>query len=141
MDIVNIEVKFSEKYFSFEDLRVVIEVFLLVMGGLNFLVVLIVVKEVFEDSGVCENVVYVFVVILDKRFGVSEENVKNVGKLLEDFGILVVFVVIGNEVDEKELEWVISDEDNVIDVNVDEEFEILMEMILVKINGTLLLLF
>ena len=136
-DTANIEVKFSEKYSSLEDLRAAIEALLPVTGGSNLPAALTAAKEAFEDSGVRENAAHVLVVISDKRSGASEENVKNAGKPLEDSGIVVVPVAIGNEVDKIELEWATSDEDNVIDVKADEEPEILMEMILAKINGTL----
>ena len=51
---------------------------------------------------------------MDKRSDSDSEEVQNKAKPLEDDGVLVIPVALGNEADQQELLKTISDEDNLI---------------------------
>lgn len=140
-DTANINIRFSEKYASLKDLMTAIQALPAVTGGSNLPAALTAAKEAFEDSGVRKDSTHVLVVFTDKRSGAAEEDVKSAARPLEDSGIVIIPVAIGNEIDNEELEWATSDNDNVVDVGTDEEPVNLMEMILGKINSKLFLFY
>ena len=134
-DKANINITFSEKYASLNDLMIAIQALPAVTGNPNLPAALTAAKEAFEDSGVRKDSTHVLVVFTDKRSGAAEEDVKTAARPLEDSAIVVIPVAIGNEIDNEELEWATSDKDNVVDVGTEEEPANLMEMILAKINS------
>ena len=134
-DSANINIKFSEKYPSLEDLKAAIKALLPVSGGSNLPGALTAAKEAFEDSGVRKDATHVLVVITDKRSGASEDDIKKAAKPLQESGIVVIPVAIGNQVNAQELGSTTSDKKNVISVGVEEDPQNLMELIMAKING------
>ena len=137
-DTANINIKFSETYPSIEDLKAAIQAMLPVTGGSNLTEALSAAKEAFEDSGVRKDAIHVLVVITDKTSGASEDAIKKAAKPLQESGIVVIPVGIGNQVSTKELEGTTDNEENVITVGVEEDPKNLMEMIMTIINGMIL---
>ena len=109
-----------------------------VTGGSNISAALSAAKEAFEDSGVRKDATHVLVVITDKASGASEDVIKKAAKPLQESGIVVIPVGIGNQVSAKDLDGATDNEENVITVDVEEDPKNLMEMILAKINGMVL---
>ena len=134
-DSANIIVRFSEKYSSLDQLKTSIEALLPATGGASLTEALTAAEQAFQDSGVRKDATHVLVVITDKRSGESEGDVENAAKPLEESGIVVIPVGIGNEVNTKELDVITSNKDNVILVDEDEDPNNLMEMIMAKVNG------
>lgn len=135
-DTANINVKFSEKYPTLEDLKNVIQALLPVTGGSNLTVALAAAKQAFEDSGVRKDATHVLVIITDKASGASGDDIEKSATPLQESGIVVIPVGIGNQVNSQELEGT-TDKDTVITVGTDEDPRNLMEMILAKLNGML----
>ena len=103
-DYANINIKFSEKYPSLEDLQAAIKALLPHTGGSNLPAALAAAKEAFEDSGVRKHATHVLVVLTDNRSGSSIDGIKKTAKPLQDSGIVVIPVGIGNQVNIQELE-------------------------------------
>ena len=53
-------------------------------------------------------------IFTDKRTGIDKDQLKNAAKPLEDKGVVIVSVAIGNEADAQELGQVTEDPDNVV---------------------------
>lgn len=134
-DRANVNIKFSEKYPSIEDLKAAVQAMLPVTGGSNISAALSAAKEAFKDNGVRKDATHVLVVITDKASGASEDVIKKAAKPLQESGIVVIPVGIGNRVSTKELDGATDNEENVITVDVEEDPKNLMEMIMAKING------
>ena len=134
-DSANIIVRFSEKYSTLDQLKTAIEALLPATGGSSLTEALTAAKQAFQDSGARKNAMHVLVVFTDKGSGESEDAVEKAAKPLEESGIVVIPVGIGDQVDDKELDVVTSDKDNVILVDEKENPNNLMEIIMAKVNG------
>lgn len=134
-DSANVNIKFSETYPNLEDLKAAVKALLPVTGSSNLPAALIAAKEAFEDSGVRKDATHVLVVFTDKRSGATEDDTKKAAKPLQDSGIVVIPVAIGNQANAQELEGATSDKDNVISVGTEEDPQNLMGMIMAKVNG------
>ena len=134
-DSASIIIRFSEKYSSLDQLKRSIEALPLRTGGSSLTQALEASKNAFQDSGVRKDATHVLVVITDKRSGESQDDVEEAAKPLEESGIVVIPVGIGDRVDDKELEIITSNEDNVILVEEEEDPDNLMVLIMEKING------
>lgn len=134
-DSASIIIRFSEKYSSLDQLKAAIEALPISTGGSSVTEALQAAKNAFQDSGVRKDATHVLVVIMDKRSGEREDDVKKGAKPLEESGIVVIPVGIGDQVNNKELDIITSNEDNVILVDEGEDPDILMMLIMAKING------
>ena len=134
-DSANLIVRFSDKYSSLDKLKAFIEALPAVTGGASLTQALAAGKQAFQDSGVRKDAIHVLVVITDKRSGESQDVVEKAAKPLEDSGIVVIPVGIGNQVNVNELGEITSNKENVILVDEEEDPENLMEMIMAKVNG------
>lgn len=134
-DSANIIVRFSEKYSSLDQLKSSIEAMLPATGNSSLTEALAAAKQAFQDSGVRKDAIHVLVVITDKGSGESEDDVEKAAKPLEESGIVVIPVGIGDQVNTKELDVITPNKDNVILVDEEEDPNNLMEMIMAKVNG------
>lgn len=134
-DSASIIIRFSEKYSSLDQLKASIEALPISTGGSSLTEALQAAKNAFQDSGVRKDATHVLVVIMDKRSGEREDDVKKGAKPLEESGIVVIPVGIGDQVNDKELDIITSNKDNVILVDEGEDPDILMMLIMAKING------
>ena len=134
-DSANIIIRFSEKYSSLDQLKTSIEALPLRSGGSSLTEALKAAKNAFQDSGVRKDATHVLVVITDKRSGEREDDVRKAAKPLEESGIVVIPVGVGDQVNDKELDIITSNKDNVILVDEEEDPDNLMVLIMAKING------
>lgn len=134
-DSASIVIRFSEKYSSLDQLKASIEALPISTGGSSLTEALQAAKNAFQDSGVRKDATHVLVVIMDKRSGEREDDVKKGAMPLEESGIVVIPVGIGDQVNDKELDIITSNKDNVILVDEGEDPDILMMLIMAKING------
>ena len=137
-DSASIKGRFSEKYSNPDELKVAIKAFLPESGGSSLVKAMATAKQAFEDSGVRKDATHVLVIITDKSSGASENDLKAAAKPLEDSGIEVIPVAIGNQVNVGELEAITDDNDNVITAEPEENPGDLRDKIMEKvINGKL----
>ena len=134
-DSASIVIRFSEKYSSLDQLKASIEALPISTGGSSLTEAFQAAKNAFQDSGVRKDATHVLVVIMDKRSGEREDDVKKGAMPLEESGIVVIPVGIGDQVNDKELDIITSNKDNVILVDEGEDPDILMMLIIAKING------
>lgn len=135
-DSANIIIRFSEKYSSLDQLKTsIVALALPRTGGSSLSEALKAARNAFQDSGVRKDATHVLVVITDKRSGESEYDVEEAAKPLDESGIVVIPVGIGDQVDDKELNIITINENNVILVDEEEDPDNLMMLIMEKING------
>ena len=134
-DSANITIRFSEEYSSLNQLKTSIEALPLRTGGSSLTEALKAAKNAFQDSGVRKDAIHVLVVITDEGSGEREDDVEKAAKPLEESGIVVIPVGVGDQVDDKELKIITSNKDNVILVDEEEDPDNLMVLIMAKING------
>ena len=134
-DSANIIIRFSEKCSSLDQLKTSIEALPLRTGGSSLTEALEAAKNAFQDSGVRKGATHVLVVITDKRSGERESDVEKAAKPLEESGVVVIPVGIGDQVNDKELNIITSNKDNVILVDEEEDPDYLMVLIMAKLNG------
>lgn len=135
-DSASIIIRFSEKYSSLDQLKTSIGALPLRTGGSSLTEALKAAKNAFQDSGVRKDATHVLVVITDKRSGEREDDVEKAAKPLEESGIVVIPVGVGDQVNDKELNIITINKDNVILVDEEEDPDNLMVLIMAKINGT-----
>ena len=90
-------------------------------------------EVVFDSAGARPRAQKVLVVITDKESGRSPDDVKAASEVLENKGVKVIPVAIGNEADRKELQNITSDKENVIAVPPSEKPEKLGQDIMTKV--------
>ena len=90
-------------------------------------------KELFDEAPERPNARKVLVVITDKKSTSKLDDLKDTAKMLQDDGIKVIPVAIGDEVDHVELEETTSDETNVVNVTTDVDVIVLKEKIMAKV--------
>ena len=91
-------------------------------------------KELFDEAPERPNARKVLVVITDKKSTSKLDDLKETAKMLQDDGIKVIPVAIGDEVDHVELEETTSDETNVVNVTTDVDVIVLKEKIMAKVS-------
>ncbi len=90
-------------------------------------------KELFDEAQERPNARKVLVVIIDKKSTSKLDDVKASAKLLQDDGITVIPVVIGDEVDPVECGEITPDKTNVVNVTTDVDVMELKEKIMAKV--------
>lgn len=90
-------------------------------------------KELFDDAPERPNAWKVLVLITDAKSSSKLVDVKATAKMLQDDGIKVIPVAIGDEVDHVELEETTSDKTNVVNVTTDVYVIVLKEKIMSKV--------
>lgn len=129
----SIKVSFGDDFPTDEDLKNVITI----LSGSNELPALDEAlkkgKELFDDAQERPNARKVLVVITDKKSTSKLDDLKASAKMLQDNGIKVIPVAIGDEVDHVELEETTSDKTNVVNVTTDVDVIDLKEKIMSKV--------
>ena len=115
-NVVTTRVSFADKIPRPEDLKTLIEALPEVNGGSSLGKALKEANRVFDGSGVRPNAVKVLVVITDKSSGMTESNIRTAVTPLEDKGVKIIPVAIGDEADPTELVPATSDNIGVITV-------------------------
>lgn len=131
----NIFVRFSEKYSTIEELEASVDALPSATGGLSFTEVIESAKETFKDSGVRKGATHVLVILTDGRSGEDEDEIREGAVYLEESGIVVIPVGVGDQVDSNELGVLTSNEDNVVLIDEDEQPNRLMELIIARVLG------
>lgn len=90
-------------------------------------------KELFDEAQERPNARKVLVVIIDKKSTSKLDDVKASARLLEDDGIKVIPVVIGDEVDPVECREITDEKTNVVNVTTDVDVIDLKEKIISKV--------
>lgn len=90
-------------------------------------------KELFDEVLECLNVRKVLVLIMDVKLISKFDDLKVIVKMLEDDGIKVILVVIGDDVDYLEFDEIIFDSKNVVNVIIDVDVIVLKEKIMFKV--------
>ena len=129
-NVVTTRVSFADKIPGPEDLKTLIEALPEVNGGSSLGKALKEANRVFDGSGVRPNAVKVLVVITDKSSGMTESNIRTAVTPLEDKGVKIIPVAIGDEADPTELVPATSDNIGVITVPKSETTEGLAEEIM-----------
>lgn len=127
------KVSFGDDYPSDEDLKTVINF----LAGTNEPPALDEAlkkgKELFDKAQERPNARKVLVIIIDKKSTSKLDDLKASAKLLEEDGIKVIAVAIGDEVDPVELEETTPDKTNVLNVTADVDVMDLKVMIMFKV--------
>ena len=90
-------------------------------------------KELFDNAKERPNARKVLVVIMDKKSISELDDIKDSAKLLEEGGIKVIPVAIGDEVDHAELEATTSEKRNVVNASTDVDLTDLKTKIMNKV--------
>lgn len=90
-------------------------------------------KELFDEAPERPNARKVLVFITDMKSTSKLADLKEAAKMLEDDGIKVIPVAIGDEVDHVELEETTSDKTNVVNVTTDVDVIVLKEKIMFNV--------
>ena len=133
-DSASIRGRFSEEFSSPEELKMSVKALLPVTGGSSLVKALEAAKQAFEDSGVRQGATHVLVIITDKSSGARQSDLEEAAKPLEDSGIDIITVAIGNQVNVGELEVITDDTGNVIKAESDENPNNLRDMIMDKVT-------
>ena len=90
-------------------------------------------KELFDEAPERPNARKVLVLITDMKSTSKLDDLKATAKMLEDDGIKVIPVAIGDDVDHLELDETTSDSKNVVNVTTDVDVIVLKEKIMSKV--------
>ena len=90
-------------------------------------------KELFDEAPERPNAWKVLVLITDMKSTSKLDDLKASAKMLEDDGIKVIPVAIGDEVDHLELEETTFDKENVVNATTDVDVIVLKEKIMSKV--------
>lgn len=90
-------------------------------------------KELFDEAPERPNARKVLVLITDVKSTSKLDDLKATAKMLEDDGIKVIPVAIGDDVDHLELDETTSDSKNVVNVTTDVDVIVLKEKIMSKV--------
>lgn len=90
-------------------------------------------KELFDEAPERPNARKVLVLITDMKSTSELDDLKATAKMLEDDGIKVIPVAIGDDVDHLELDETTSDSKNVVNVTTDVDVIVLKEKIMSKV--------
>ena len=91
-------------------------------------------KELFDDSSVRSNARKVLVVITDSKSTSKIADLQNIGKMLDEDGIRVIAVAIGDDVGHTDLEAMIPDETGLVNVTIEVDLEDLKNRIMNKVT-------
>lgn len=92
-------------------------------------------KELFDNSIGRSNARKILVIITDIKSTSALVDSGKIGKLLEEDGVSVVAVGIGDQVDHKELEAIVPDKSSVVNVTDEVDLEDLKNRIMNKVTG------
>ena len=91
-------------------------------------------KELFDDSSVRSNARKVLVVITDSKSTSKIADLQNIGKMLDEDGIRVIAVAIGDDVGHTDLEAMIPDETGLVNVTIEVNLQDLKNRIMNKVT-------
>ena len=113
-DTPSVRIRFSESFLTDDRLKGFIDAVPRSSGTPALAKTLDEARKLFEDAASRENATKVLVVMMDNKSGSEPEDVKEKGKALEEAGIRVIAVAVGNQADVMELNNTASHEGDVI---------------------------
>ena len=113
-DTPSVKVKFSELFPTDDMLKGFIDAIPRSSGTPALAKALDEARKLFEDAASRENATKILVVMMDNKSGSEPEDVKEKGKALEEAGIRVIAVAVGNQADVMELNNTTPHEGDVI---------------------------